>query len=74
MLTASQHLFGSAADEMLQFSHVFVLGNLAFRHIGKALLPAGSQFRVKKRPDGYADHVENIFAQQGGCNNLCLFI
>ena len=34
MLSASQHLLRSAADKMFQFSHIFILGNLAFRHIG----------------------------------------
>ena len=74
MLSASQHLLRSAADKMFQFSHVFVLGNLTLRHIGKSLLPAGGQLRIQKGPDGYADHVENIFAQQSGGDDLCFFI
>ena len=74
MLAASQHLLRSAADKMFQFSHRFILGNLAFRHIGKSLFPAGGQLRIQKGPDGYADHVENIFAQQSGGDDLCFFI
>ena len=73
MLSASQHLLRSAADKMFQFSHIFILGNLAFRHIGMSLLPAGGQLPIQKGPEGYADDVEKISALQSGGNDRCLF-